>query len=358
MKQTQVVIVGAGPIGLELAANLKALGVAYEHIEAGQVGQTITWYPRQARFFSSPDRIALADLPLVTTDQTKATREEYLSYLRAFVRHFDLEVRTYERVAQIEPLREGGFLVHTSRGVRGEVTQCKQIVLAIGDMHRPRYLRIPGEDLPHVSHYFEEPHQYFRKRLLIIGGANSAVEAALRCHHAGATVTISYRQPAFDERSVKYWLLPELRSLIKHEQIAFHPCTWPVCIEAGRVQLAPSHTPACQACPGTPAEKFYVDTDFVLALTGYVMDTTLLEQTGVRLEGENRAPVVDLDTMQTNVPGLYIAGTAAAGTQIQFRLFIENCHAHVCRIVRSITGRDPAPGLINQTAKTFGLAES
>lgn len=358
MRKTQVAIIGAGPIGLELAASFRAMDVPYIHIEAGQVGQTMTWYPRQTRFFSSPDRIALANLPLNTVDQSKATREEYLAYLRAFVRHFNLEVHTYERVHQIEQQRDG-FVLHSSLGVRGEETHCQHVILAIGDMHRPRMLRIPGEDLPHVNHYFEEPHAFFGKKLLVIGGKNSAVEAALRCHHAGAKVTLSYRRDQFDESSIKYWLLPEIKSLIKHQQIGFLPCTVPKEITPESVTLEPTRsTPGCRTCEARPDGQIRVEADFVLALTGYVMDMTLLKQLGVELTGENESPTIDQNTMQTNIPGLFIAGTAAAGTQINFRLFIENCHSHVTKIVKAITGEEPPAGLVNQAAQTFGLPES
>lgn len=330
MQTTEVIIIGAGPIGIELAAALKLLGVDYVHLEAGQIGQTITWYPRQARFFSSPDRIAIAGVPLHTVDQSKASREEYLAYLRGVVDQFDLEIRTFERVDSIER-GDDSFIVRTTRGHESGTCEAKSIVFAIGDMHRPRLLHIPGEGLPHVSHYFDEPHIYFRKRLLIVGGRNSAVEAAIRCQRAGAHVALSYRRGEFDGKSVKYWLLPEIEVLIKTGKIRFHAGTTPTRITTEAVTLKPM--------PGDAA-TFDVEADFVLLLVGYEMDTTLLEKVGVELHGENRAPCLDHDTMQTNVAGLYVAGTAAAGTQMRFRLFIENCHPHVSKITRALTGRD------------------
>ena len=353
MTRTDVFIVGAGPIGLELAVSLQAAGVDYLHLDAGQVGQTISWYPRQAHFFSGSERIAIAGVPLVTPDQDKATREQYLAYLRGIVGQFDLPVRTYEPVTDL--LREeggGGFTVTTHKGQYA----ARRVVLAIGDMHRPRRLGIPGEDLPHVSHYFDEPHRYFRKRLLIVGGKNSAAEAALRCHRAGAQVTFSYRRAWFNEDSIKYWLMPELRSLIKHKGIGFHGNTLPTAITPEAVTLQPLQ-------PGEDGLMHHGDTfdeaaDFVLMMTGYVQDRSLFEMAGVELAGENRAPVVDDATMMTSVPGLYVAGTAAAGTQEKFRLFIENCHRHVARIVESITGSPPPADLINTTAAVQALPES
>lgn len=331
MNVTEVVIVGAGPIGLELAAALKTAGVDYTQFDAGQIGQTVVRYPKSTRFFSSPQRIAIAGLPLHTHDQSKASREEYLAYLRQVVEHFQLEVHTYERVTVIEPNPKGGFLIRTDRlGVLHQ-HEAKYVVLAVGDMAWPRLLHIPGEDLGHVSHYFDEPHLYFGKRLLIVGGKNSAVEAAIRCHRAGAKVAISYRREHFDPDRVKYWLLPEIQGLIRSGQVRFFPQTVPLKISPSHVLLGPSS--------GVIADPVNVPADFVLLLTGYQMDTTLFDRVGVRMVGENRAPAHNPQTMETNVPGVFVVGTAAAGTQETFRLFIENCHAHIPKIVAAITGQ-------------------
>lgn len=352
--EKDVLIVGAGPIGLELAVALKQMGVDYVQIDAGQVGQTISWYPRQVKFFSSPERIAIAGVPLTTSNQEKATREQYLAYLRGIVQQFGLKVRTYERVTGVTP-NEDGFAVLTHRGTERRQYQAKHVVMAVGDMHHPRMLGIPGEDLRHVSHYFDEPHRYFAQKLLIVGGRNSAVETAIRCARAGAHITLSYRGAAFDDKSIKYWLLPEVLTLIKSGQITYLPNTVPVRICESHVRLAPTDA---QGEPVANADPIDVPADFVLLLTGYRMDTTLLEQAGVELVGENRRPGLDPETMMTSVPGLYVAGTAAAGTQKRFSLFIENCHPHVTKIVRSITGQDPPAGLVNDAAKRYELPES
>jgi len=346
---TDVLIVGAGPIGLELACVLKHMGVDYQHVEAQQVAQTISWYPQQATFFSSPDRIAIAGVPLNIPDQTKASKEQYLAYLRGIVEQFSLNIETHTRVTGItRDDATGTFTITTDRRGTGRTRTARHIVLAIGDMHAPRKLGIEGEDLPHVSHYFVEPHRYFQQRLLIVGGKNSAAEAALRCERAGAHVAISYRQEAFDPKHVKYWLLPELNALIKAGRIAFYPQTVPVDIDDESVTL--------RSATGDDAQR--VPADFVLLLTGYEMDPTLYEQAGIELIGDNRAPTVDPATMQSNVPGLYIAGTGAAGTQNKFSLFIENSHPHVAKIARSITGRAAPEHLVNAAAKTYELKES
>jgi len=367
--ETDTLIIGAGPIGLELAAALKAAGGGYVHVEAGQIGQTISWYPAQARFFSSPERIAICGVPLVTQDQSKATREEYLAYLRSVVQQHDLEVNTFERVVGIERLEQAGtFNVRTIAGGENRHYLAKRVVLAVGDMHHPNLLHIPGEDLPHVSHYFEEPHRYFRKRLLIVGGRNSMAEAALRCHRAGAYVAVSYRRPWVDERAIKYWLMPELRSLIEAGRIGFHACTRPVQIGPDTVKLAgvkpglfephEAEPPSVPGEPIGPDERREVPADFVLLLTGYHQDPTLFNMAGVELVGENHAPKHDPETMETNVPGVYTAGTAAAGSQQRFRLFIENSHVHVTRIVKAITGREPDPKIVNQVGNQVRLPES
>lgn len=340
----EIVIVGAGPIGLELAVVLKHMGVDYLHLDAGQVGETVCRYPPDTTFFSSPDRIAIAGVPLRPPAQGKATREQYLSYLHAVVDQFDLAVRSFEAVEKIVRMGDH-FLLTTALGE----LKAKRVVLAIGDMHRPRMLEIPGEDRPHVSHYFGEAQRYFRRKLLIVGGRNSAVEAALRCQRAGAEVAISYRGATFDGEAIKYWLLPEIKALIEHDAIGFYPETVPVRIDERSMTLADAD--------GGGNERT-VDADAVLLLTGYTQDKTLFASAGVHLKGRNRGPVYDPDTMMTNVPGLFVAGTGAAGTQNDFKLFIENSHPHVAKIVRALTGRDAPAGLINNAAQTYGLAES
>lgn len=338
MPHYRVILVGAGPIGIELAVVLKRLGVDALHLEAGAIGQTITGYPKQARFFSSPDRIAIAGVPLVSIDQSKASREQYLAYLRGVVQQFALSIATHEPVRKLDRNDDATFTVKTTQ----RTATCDHLVLAIGDMHMPRELGIEGEDLPHVSHYFDEPHAYYGRRLLIVGGRNSAAEAALRCHRAGAKVTLSYRGADLDDNGIKYWLLPELKSLIKAGEIAFYPNTAPTKITEQQVDFGNKQ----------------IEAEHVLLLTGYKQDKTLFEMVGVDLVGEQRAPKINPETMQTNVANLYIAGTAAAGTQQRYKLFIENCHEHAQRIAKAITGQDAPSGLINQAAKTYGLAES
>ena len=333
MRAYDVIIVGAGPIGIELAVALKRAGVDYAQVEAGSVGQTLTWWAPQTRFFSSPERIEIAGVPLVGVAQEKATREEYLAYLRAVVTQFDLEIAQHETVTSIarEGIGEAGvFTLGTESRAGGRMRRARRVVLAIGDMHRPRMLGIPGEDLAHVSHYFQDPHRFFRQRVVIVGGKNSAVEAAIRCHRVGARVTLAYRGSEISER-VKYWLRPELMALFKTGAIEFLPRVTPTAITPRDVRFE----------RGGGRGEIEVAADFVLLMTGYEQDTTLLEMAGVALEGEGRKPHHNPRTMETNVPGLYLAGTAAAGTQLHgVKVFIETAHVHVTRVVASLTGRD------------------
>ncbi len=329
--RTDVILIGAGPIGLELAVTLKRHNIDYLHFDARQIGYTVSWFAPQTRFFSSNERIAIAGVPLATPDQTKATREQYLAYLRSIVQQFDLKVHAYEPVTAIDGAA-GEFLLTTHPTTGPRRYRAAKIILATGGTDHPRRLGIPGEDLPHVSHYFNDPHDYFDQDLLVIGGKNSAVEAALRSHHAGARVSISYRKAALPAASIKYWLMPEITGLFKSGAIKTCFNTQPAEITPTHVHLRHHDGRISQA----PA-------NFVLALIGYGQDTTLFNLAGIELIGANRAPAHDDRTMQTNVPGIYVAGTAVAGTQTRYTLFIENCHVHVERILAALTGHTPPP---------------
>jgi thioredoxin reductase (NADPH) len=208
-----------------------------------------------------------------------------------------------------------------------------KLLLATGGTDRPRRLNVPGQDLPHVSHYFQDPHTYFRRKLLIVGGKNSAVEAALRCYYAGAEVAMSYRREQLPQKSIKYWLLPEITNLFEAGKIRNHFPTQPVAITPTHVTL--KRTP--------DGATFDVPADFVLALIGYEQDNTLFKLAGIKLIGDCGAPAYDDRTMETNVPGLYVAGTAVGGTQDKYTVFIENCHVHVERIIAALTGASPPP---------------
>jgi len=325
--KTDVAVIGAGPIGLELAIALKREGIEYLHFDAKQIGYTISWFAPQTRFFSSNDRIAIAGVPLQTIDQGKATREEYLAYLRGIVQQYDLKVQTYEPVVRVD--RQGdGFELETRHGGRPHLYHANRVVLCTGGTDHPRRLNIPGEDQPHVDHYFRDPHKFFRRRLLIVGGRNSAVEAALRCYRAGADVSISYRRDKLDPTSIKYWLSPEINGLMASGKIKAFFNSLPT-------EITPSHVKLKDIPSGQVESHSF---DFVLLLIGYEADMTLLRCAGVELMGECQIPKYTEQTMESNVPGLYMAGCAIGGTQDKYAIFLENCHVHVPRIVAALKG--------------------
>ncbi|HKR67144.1 MAG TPA: NAD(P)-binding domain-containing protein [Thermoanaerobaculia bacterium] len=319
MRHARVAIIGAGPIGLELAVALKQNDIDYVQFDAAQIGATMQWYPLEMLFHSSAERLAIAGVPIQVPDQQKPKREEFLAYLRSVVQQFALEVRTFERVENATRLDDGTFELHTAAVDGPHVYRVENVVLSIGAMHMPKLLNIPGEELPHVTHYFRDPHTYFGKKLLVVGGRNSAIEAAVRCQRAGAHVTLSYRRDDFDAKSVKFWLLPEIRSMIRDDRVRFLPRTSPVEIRGGTVLLDNGET---------------IEADFVLALTGYKQDTTLFDMLGVDLQGADRKPLLNEETMETNVRGVFVAGTAVAGSPAErVRVIVEDCHVHVERIV-------------------------
>ncbi len=325
-------IVGAGPLGIELAVAFKRAGIDYVQVEAGQIGQAMLDWPSMTRWFSSSERITIAGVPIQTVSQEKCTREEYLAYLRGVVMQFDLDICTYERTLGVR--RGNDEFAVTTRTRAGKVRSwtARYVVLTTGGMAAPNRLGVHGEDLPHVSHVLADPHTYFRRDVLIVGGRNSAVEAALRLHHAGARVALCYRGATLGG-GVKYWLRPEIDYLVETKQIGAYFETVPILILPDRVEL--------RAGGGDLVE---VPADFVLLMIGYVADMSLFGQAGVELTGDREVPTYDKQTMQTNVPGLFVAGTAIAGTQRSgVRVFLENCHVHVDRIVAAITGGAPPP---------------
>lgn len=340
--QHDIALIGAGPIGIEMAVAFARAGLDYVHIEAGQIGQTIANFPPHTRFFSSNERIAIAGVPIPDPEQTKCSREHYLAYLRSVAKQFDLNVRTYERVIDVQKRDEAFTITTESIHEQHRRYDVKRIVLVTGGTAKHRTLDIPGEDLPHVTHDLGEIHQYFNRRVLIVGGKNSAVESALRCCHAGAHVAISYRKEMFPDR-VKYWLLPEIKSLIKDGKITAHFETKPVAI-------SPEHVTLESLTDGT---RFDVPADHVLLMIGYQADMSLCRMLGVTLSGRLEVPEFNPQTMETDVPGVYVAGTASAGTQEGFRVYIENSHIHVDRIVAALTGEAPPP-----EPEPYVLAES
>lgn len=331
MIETQVLIVGAGPIGLEVAWHLREAGLDTTQVDSGPIGATIAaLFPPHTRFFSSPERLAIAGIAVPTTHQEKPTGKEYLSYLRTVALSRDLPVLTYHTVVRVAKVETGYIVTMINRAGCESQLLATHIVLATGGTDRPRRLNIPGEDLPHVRSHLGDPHQYFRRRVLIVGGKNSAAESALRCWRVNADVHISYRGKELHER-VKYWIRPELASLIDEGRVS----SW---MPSTITRITPDHVCLHKT---TTDERITLPVDDVLLQIGYEQDDAIFRLFGVDTIGEEKSPVHSPETLETNIPNIYVAGTAAAGTQKKFRAYIETAHDHGPRIAAALTGAPP-----------------
>lgn len=322
-----VAIIGAGPIGLACAAELQRGGRRVLNFDKGPIGRTIAWFPRGMRFNSSQENLELLGLPLRSTEGEKPTREDYLAYLLDFVRYHSLNVNTYEEVLSVEGQKDD-FRLHTRKKTGAEADyRVKRLIVAIGGTELPRRIGVPGEDLPHVSHYFRDPHDYACQRVAIVGGKNSAAEAALRLTHMGAKVTLIHRQAEIDFDSLKYWIGPELRGLIRAGRVATRLGACVTRIEPDAIFLRDEANVESR-----------LECDFVLLLVGYVPDYRLIDMLGIQTDGEQRQPVVDPITLETNRPGVFCAGTIVAGIQRPYRVFIENALDHPKKIADAMYG--------------------
>lgn len=310
-----VLVVGAGPVGLACALEASRHGLSHLVVEKGCLLATLEAWPTFTVFFSTPDLLEIGGVPFVTAG-AKPTRREGLVYYRKVAERAGLNVRLFTEVQSIA--RDGGtFLVRTSR----ESERARRVIVATGFFDNPNLLGIPGEELPKVSHYYTEPFRYAFTDVLVVGGKNSAVEAALELYRHGARVTMAVRKPSFGA-SVKYWLRPDIENRVAEGSVAAHFETTVASIAEGSVTLS------------TPRGPLTIPNDFVLLLTGYHPDYEFLERAGIRVTPD-RHVAHDPDTMETDVPGLYVAGVVAAGVDIG-RLFIENGRLHAAQIVRHI----------------------
>ena len=304
-----ILIVGAGPIGLACAISARRRGLDPFVIDAGAVANSIVHYPVGMTFFTTPERLEIGGHPLVCAG-AKPTREEALKYYRGVVRAENLPVRTFARLTEA---RAGTgrltCVLETRRGA--ETVTCDRLVLATGYFDHPNSLSVPGETLPHVRHYFDEAHQSYGQDVVVVGGRNSAVEAALQLFRAGARTTLVYRGTAFP-RSVKYWLKPDLENRIKAGELAARLGAQVESIGAAHVTIRTADGVREQI----PADRVY-------ALIGFHPDLTLFDRIGIAYDRDTGRPAIDPDTLQTSVPGVYVAGSVTAGTQIS-EIFIEN----------------------------------
>ena len=316
-----LLVVGAGPIGLACAIEAKRVGLQARVVEKGGLVNSIIGYPTQMEFFSTPELLEIGGHPLATT-YYKPRREEALDYYRSVAQREGLDARLGERVLGVEG-DAGDFTVHTSKGEH----HARAVVLATGFFDQPNLMGVEGEDLPHVGHYYKEPYRY---KTVVIGAKNSAAKAALEINRHGGDVALVVRGDEITT-SVKYWIRPDLLNRIKEGAIEAHFNTTVERITESAVHVR------------TPDGPLALPADYVLALTGYHPDFSLLEAFGLEFEGTERAPVVDAQTMESTRPGVYLAGTVCGGYNTS-RWFIENGRIHAAQIAAHLAGR-PAPVL-------------
>ena len=324
MSVRDVLIVGAGPSGLATAIAAKQQGLDYVVVEKGVLVDAIFNFPTHMVFFTTPELLEIGRLPLVTPFD-KPTRLEALRYYRRVVDTYDLQIAFHEEVIEIE--RENDIFIATCRDARGttRARQARSVVLAIGYYDHPNYLGVPGEALPHVSHYYTDAHPYYRQRVVVVGGKNSAAEAALELFRGGAHVTLVHRRATLGD-SIKYWVRPDIDNRIKEGSITANFDTRVVEITRSAVIVE-----------GESGRK-EIPADGVFLLTGYKPDVDLMRRAGVRCDNDSLVPKLDPETFETNVPNLFIAGGAIAGRNTG-SIFIENGRFHGERIVRVLSQR-------------------
>src|SRR2546426_12649567 len=326
-------VIGAGPCGLAVGVAAKRSRLTCSLFDKGPVASSLMRYPLYMTFFSTPDKLEIG-VPFVTAGD-KPTRREALTYYRKVAEHFELDVRQYHTVKRVTRARDGFAVVaqHPGNAEPARV-RARHVVFATGYFESPNPLRVPGEDLPHVSHFFVEPHPYWQQRVVVVGGGNSAVEAALELCRVGARVTLVHFLSEFD-RGVKPWILPDITNRVKDGSIAARWLSRVAEIRPREV-IVRSETDGAAEC--LPA-------DFVVAMTGYRADLSLLRAAGVIVDEHTGVPHHNPATMQANVPGVFIAGVLASGFDAN-RIFIENGRAHGGLICSYLKAQPPrvAPG--------------
>lgn len=317
-----LIIVGGGPCGLSTAVAAHEAGLRYLVIEKGAVVHSLTRFPIGMQFFSTAELLEIGDVPFLS-DRPRPRREEAMAYYRRVVSKFDLNVHQFETVTGISG-EKGNWQVESERREGPAAYKAHNIVLATGYYDNPNKLGVPGEDLPHVSHYYTEGHSCFGQRVLVVGGQNSAVDAAMDLQRCGADVTMAQRRPDLSSK-IKPWVLPEFEALVRKDEVRLLTSTKVTEIKPGAVVLREDGN--------TREEPF----DFVYLMTGYHPDHAVLQKLGVASDDASGKPVYNPETMETNVPGLYVAGVIAAGNEANV-IFIENGRFHGPLIAAHVAG--------------------
>jgi len=323
-----ILIIGAGPVGLACGIEAAKANLEYLILEKGCLTNSIFHFPAEMQFFSTPELLEIGGVPFVISKE-KPSRQDCLNYYRRVAEAFTLRVQLFEKVEQME--RHGGwFAVKSAK----DSYKARNIIIATGFYDHPNPLGIPGEQLAKVSHYYTSAHPFFRRRVAVIGGKNSAVEAALDLYRHGAEVTLIHRGEDFG-KSVKYWILPDIQNRVKDGAIK-------ALFKSRATRITDE---AIYVVNGSGDEQ-RLDNDFVFAMTGYHPDYDFLRSAGITIDGEFQKPAYHPDNFETNVPSLYIAGVAAAGKDGN-SIFIENGREHAKKIVQHIAQKQKEGGRIN-----------
>jgi thioredoxin reductase (NADPH) len=316
-----VLCIGAGPTGLATAIEARRVGLRPLVVDKGCLCNTLFHYPTNMVFFTTPELMEIGGLPLVTAGE-KPTRHEALKYYRKCAQFYELELRLYETVERVSGAA-GNFCVETRSATgRAQSYAAQNIVVATGYYDLPNRLGVPGEDLPHVSHYYSEPHPCWGRDVVVVGGKNSAAEAALDLWRGGARVTLVHRGAELGA-SIKYWVRPDIENRIKAGEIRAHFETEVQRITREKVELRQR------------GATLSVPADFVFLLTGYVPDFAFLQQLGISLDNDTRKPAHNPETLESNVPGIYLAGVVLGGKNTG-EIFIENGRFHGQQIVKAL----------------------
>ena len=308
-----VCIIGAGPCGLATAIALKQAGMPAVVIEQGCLVSSISQYPTYITFFSSADKISIGDVPFPIAGE-KPTRQEAMAYYRSATTHYALDVRQYERVVSVSRDADGFVVITEPQGAERCTLRARAVVVATGYFGTPNRLGVPGEDLPHVTHYFREGHDGFQQDVVVVGGGNSAVEAALDLQRCGARATIVHFGPTWD-KNIKPWILPDITRLIAEGAIKVQ---WNSRVREIRTR---------EVLLDSAGVSRVMPASLVYLMTGYTPHGTLLGQLGVPVDAVTGVPAHDPATMETPVPGVFIAGVLASGYDAN-KIFIENGRDH------------------------------
>jgi thioredoxin reductase (NADPH) len=320
-----VLVIGAGPTGLACAIDAQEAGFSVVIVDKGCLCNSLFHYPAHMTFFTTPELLEIGRMPFSSPNQ-KPTRNEALEYYRKVAEHYRLDVRQYHTVDGVSG-SDGEFTVHTTdRFGRGSDFRARKLIVSTGYYDLPNYLGIKGEELSKVKHYYHEPHPFFGLNVLVIGGKNSAAIAALDLWRHGAKVTLVHRGAEM-HRHVKYWILPDINNRVKNGEVTAYFNSTVEKITEDDVTLA------------TPQGAVTLKNDFVFALTGYHPDFEFIEKLGVRLdEANDRCPVCDAGSLESNVPGIYLAGVIVAGERTN-EIFIENGRFHGKLIADSLRSK-------------------